>query len=388
MTRRVPIDALRAFVTLLVIAHHVALAFHPFAPPPPASLLTEPRWWTAFPVLDPHRTMAAALFTGWNDGFFMALMFLLSGLFCAPSVARKGPRGFLADRARRLAVPFVAMAALLAPLAYYPSYLATGAPSGLSGFSREWLALGSWPAGPAWFLWLLLAFGAAAAAAFALRPSWAEEAARRLSGVLERPIAAFGLLVVLSVLSYVPLAMAFHPLHWTVVGPFAVQTSRLLLYALYFATGVVVGAGGLDRGLFAEGGRLARRWPLWIAGAVIAFAAAMAVTIAALSPGAGRGVLVLASVAYTVSCAATSFALCAAFVRFVRRPGPVTESLTENAFAMYALHYPVVSWLLWAGLALSLPGLPKAIGATAAAVAITWALAAGLRRLPGAARFV
>ena len=35
MTRHVPIDALRASVTLLVVAHHAALAYHPFAPPPP-----------------------------------------------------------------------------------------------------------------------------------------------------------------------------------------------------------------------------------------------------------------------------------------------------------------------------------------------------------------
>src|SRR6187431_2382868 len=141
MTRRVPIDALRASVTLLVIAHHAALAYHPFAPPPPAALSTPPVWWTAFPVVDAQRTMAAAIFTGWNDGFFMALMFLLSGLFCAPSVARKGPRAFLTDRVRRLAIPFAVMAAVLAPLAYYPSYLQTAAPSGLSGFAREWWAL-------------------------------------------------------------------------------------------------------------------------------------------------------------------------------------------------------------------------------------------------------
>ena len=29
---------LRAFVTVMVVAHHAVLAYHPFAPPPPASL--------------------------------------------------------------------------------------------------------------------------------------------------------------------------------------------------------------------------------------------------------------------------------------------------------------------------------------------------------------
>ena len=297
MTRRVPIDALRASVTLLVVGHHAALAYHPFAPAPAASLLTEPVWWTAFPVVDAHRTMAAALFTGWNDGFFMALMFLLSGLFCAPSVARKGPRAFLADRVRRLAIPFVVMAALLAPLAYYPSYLSTASPAGVAGYARDWWALRFWPAGPAWFLWVLLAFDAAAAAAFALRPGWASSAATRLAGVLDRPIAAFGLLVGLSALVYVPMMLAVHPFHWTTVGPFAVQTSRVPLYALYFVAGVVIGASDLERGLFASEGRLARRWFLWVGAAVLAFAAATVAVIASMSPQAPRSVQAVSALA-------------------------------------------------------------------------------------------
>ena len=47
--RFVAISYLRAFVTLLVVAHHAALAYHPFGRnTPPASLLAQPRWWQAF----------------------------------------------------------------------------------------------------------------------------------------------------------------------------------------------------------------------------------------------------------------------------------------------------------------------------------------------------
>jgi hypothetical protein len=46
------IGYLRAFITLLVLAHHAVLAYHPFAPPPPASLVAIPRWWSAFPIVD------------------------------------------------------------------------------------------------------------------------------------------------------------------------------------------------------------------------------------------------------------------------------------------------------------------------------------------------
>src|SRR6516225_10218225 len=74
------ISYLRAFVTLLVLGHHAALAYHPFGPPaPPSSLLAQPRWWPAFPILDSQRWTGFAAFVGFNDIFFMALMFFLSG---------------------------------------------------------------------------------------------------------------------------------------------------------------------------------------------------------------------------------------------------------------------------------------------------------------------
>jgi peptidoglycan/LPS O-acetylase OafA/YrhL len=98
------IGYLRAFLTLLVVAHHAALAYHPFAPPPPASLIDQTRIWTAFPVVDPERWSGFAWLVGFNDMFFMALMFFISGLFVWTSLERKGAaRSFLGDRALRLA---------------------------------------------------------------------------------------------------------------------------------------------------------------------------------------------------------------------------------------------------------------------------------------------
>src|SRR5215472_221653 len=45
---------LRAFVTLLVVAHHAVLAYHPYSPPPPISLVASPMW-QIFPVVDAHK---------------------------------------------------------------------------------------------------------------------------------------------------------------------------------------------------------------------------------------------------------------------------------------------------------------------------------------------
>ena len=139
-------------------------------------------------------------------------------------------------------------AAVVAPIAYYPSYLQTGG-RGVAGFWQQWRSLGNWPAGPAWFIWLLLAFDIFAAVLVLALPRWGESLGRLTSAAGRRPIVFFGLLAALSAVAYIPLAVAFNPLAWSVFGPFSFQTSRLLHYLVYFLLGAGVGACSLDRRL-------------------------------------------------------------------------------------------------------------------------------------------
>src|SRR5262249_48372903 len=115
----VSIGYLRAFITLLVLAHHTALGYFTYAPPPATSLPAPPRAWLACPVVDTHRWVGWVLLVSFNDVFFMSLMFFVSGLFVWNSLQRKGGGGFVRDRAVRLGLPFVVAAAIVAPLAYY-----------------------------------------------------------------------------------------------------------------------------------------------------------------------------------------------------------------------------------------------------------------------------
>jgi Acyltransferase family len=161
---------LRAFITVLVVAHHAMIAYNALAPQQTASLVDKPRWWNAFPVIDSQRSLVWAIFNAFNDGFFMALMFFISGLFVWASLRRRGAGPFIRERVIRLGVPFIVAASLIAPVAYFPSYLQHTTDRSIAGFVRQWLALGEWPAGPAWVIWLLLAFDAAFAIALWLRP--------------------------------------------------------------------------------------------------------------------------------------------------------------------------------------------------------------------------
>jgi hypothetical protein len=386
-TRSVAMGHLRAFVTLLVIAHHAVLAYHPYAPPPaPDGSAWRELAWTAFPVFDAAKWSAAPLLVGYDDTFFMALMFFLSGLFTWPSLRHKGASRFALDRARRLGVPFVLSAALLAPLAYYPSYVQAG---GGGGFWHAWASLPAWPAGPAWFLWVLLALDLVAAALTRRGPSWGD-ALGRAAQRAQRPWTFFLAMLAVGALTYPPMAAVVDPLRWVWFGPFFVQASRVLHYAAWFFAGVGVGAFGSDRGLLDKSGPLARRWGVWIAVSATSFVLELVAVIAIFSmfeKGAapGRGLRVFADAMFVVTCAASCLASLALALRFAR-PSRVADSLDANAYGMYLAHYPIVSWLQLALLAAPLAGAVKAALVFAGAAAASWATASLARKTPRFAR--
>src|SRR5262249_8552761 len=149
---------------------------------------------------------------------------------------------YLADRFRRLGIPFAVCAALLAPLAYIPTYLQSGGHR-VNGFGSAWHGLPFWPAGPAWFLWVLLVLGALCAALTRITPRWGE-ALGRIAAKAERPATFFALLVAVSLVAYLPPALALDAGRWVSWGPFTVQASRPLLYAVFYFAGVGLGAHG------------------------------------------------------------------------------------------------------------------------------------------------
>ena len=296
------------------------------------------------------------------------------------------------DRSLRLGVPFIFAAAVLAPLAYYPTYLTTSAPAGVIGFWQQWRALGVWPAGPAWFLWVLLAFGVAAAGLRLIAPHWGDAVGRLFARAKERPFAFFATLVAASVAAYLPMAHVINPSAWLEFGPFTAQTSRLLLYALYFVVGIGVGAYGLERGLLASEGNLARRWPVWIALSLVTFLCTVItflIFLGAMQRGEKAvGLLTIVNFSFVLTCAASSLAFCAVFVRFARRRRAAFESLSANAFGIFLLHYPIVSWLQYSLRSAEISGAAKGSLVIVLAVGLSWLMTAALRQIPSIRRIL
>ncbi len=400
---------LRAFVTLLVLLHHALLAYHPYAPPVGPSLTMMP-FWRAFPVVDSARWSGATWIVGVNDTFFMALMFLLAGLFAWPSLSRKGAAFYARDRALRLGLPLAVALLLLSPLSYIPSYLQTGAAWSWSGFWAQWNALDGWPSGPAWFLSLLLVFDAVLLIVFAAvractsadsltpsaDPSASPSAPSRSwrSALLRSPALLAAALVTLAFAAYVPMAMRSGTMQWTSWGPLTFQTSRVFLYAAFFFFGVGLGAAGLARTAFVPGSALARCFFVWVLVGGLAFYGSVKATLHVFATGgADPSAHRLAALAYAAGAVGLSFAFLALFLRFASpaprrhtldaaQPGsPLAASLRRNAYGMFLLHYPIVSWLQLSLTEVSTSGLVKASAVVAGTVASSWLLTIALRRI-------
>ena len=248
---------LKTFVIIIVLAAHSVLAYLAWLPPSAFEFDSPPYRWRTIPIVGSERWLGFDLFCAHPDVYLNTLLFFLSGLFIWPSLKRKGAYLFVQDRLWRIGLPFALAVAFLMPVASYPIYRATAVDPSIIAFWQHWMALPFWHGGPAWFLWVLLVFDLASAAMFALARHWGDALARW--SVRPRPYLV-GLMLA-SALAYVPLAIAFTPWEWGQVGPFALQLSRPLHYAVYFFAGVGIGAGGIERGLLAADGLLARRWP-------------------------------------------------------------------------------------------------------------------------------
>jgi peptidoglycan/LPS O-acetylase OafA/YrhL len=382
----VALSNLRAYAVLILVAFHSVLAYLASLPPTAFAFDSPPYKWTTFAIVDSRRWFGFDLFCAWQDIYLMSLMYFLSGVFVWPSLVRRGSGHFLYRRFVRLCVPAAVTVAVLVPAAHYATYRVTAVDTSLAAFGQHWFALPFWPSGPLWFVWLLFAFDAAAAALYRLAPQAGMLLARFAAGGWRDPSRFFFGLVAASALAYVPLALIHGPWAWFDYGPFAVQLSRPLHYAVYFCAGIAVGAFGLERGLLAPDGMLVRRWPLWLAAALATFVLWMAVTAPTLTEGAGLGVRFSSSLAFVLACASGCFALFAIVLRFTRERSRPLDGLSRNAYGIYLVHYLFVVWLQYALLDVALGAIVKAALVFAGVVALSWATSAALHRMPATAR--
>lgn len=206
------IDHLRVWLTALVVLHHAAITYGARGS------------WFYHAAAEPNAALTA--FAALNQAFFMGAFFLLAGLLAPRSLARKGGRAFLADRAVRLGLPVLAFGFVLGPLTVS---LATAPASGILQDLATRMARLDFVLGPLWFpAALLVMSGALVLLPPRTRPS------RETPAVLSWVALALATgLAALAVRQVVPVGE-------TLLG---FQLGYFASYVVLFAVGVLAGNG-------------------------------------------------------------------------------------------------------------------------------------------------
>ncbi|MGW4799493.1 acyltransferase family protein [Nonomuraea sp. NPDC004297] len=272
-----------------------------------------------------------------NQTFFMGLFFLLSGLVAPGSLDRRGPRGFAADRLRRLGIPFLIFLVLLRPIYTLPTYL--GLPVGERP-SYGVFYLTESDIGPTWFVEVLLIFSLCYA--FLRRPGRAGPVAGRL-----RAWHILGFALVLGAVTYL----------WRVLVPLGTYVPVLGLpsasYLPQYVALFVVGVAAHRRGLLSE---LRRPVPPALAPAHLGFA----LWDSLLATG-------------------TILLLLGLFRRYANVDGPRARFLARNAYAVYLVHAPII---VAVARQVELAAVPKFLVVLPIAMALSRLVAGLVTRLP------
>jgi glucans biosynthesis protein C len=382
---------LRGAIALVVVAFHASLAYLSSSASTPFPFDQAPYAWRAFPIVDTHRWLGFDLFCAWQDVYLMSLMFFLSALFAWPSCSRKGSVRFLSDRVWRLGLPFLFGVAIVIPIALYPVYRTTAIDPSVTEYGRHFLALPFWPNGPMWFLWELLAFTAIAAILCRFFPTSVVYFSRLSVSANSRPMPAFLLFAAACIVAYVPLAIVFTPWRWADQGPFALQFSRPLLYALFYLSGLAIGAHGLDRGLLSSEGSLARYGRNWALLAFFSLMLWMGLTGWSMSYAPSPAPLTLqfaADVGFALASASSVLFVIGIGLRFGVFRSVVLDRLSKNAMGIYLLHYAPVVWLQYILRDLGAPAFVKVMVVFGGALLVSWLSIEVLRAIPFGARLI
>jgi fucose 4-O-acetylase-like acetyltransferase len=363
-------DNLKVALVVGVIVAHVTIAW------------TGVGNWVFYetPVREPLFSLLSLLMSAALFG--MAVFFFLAGMFTVPSLERKGPRRFLADRCLRLGVPLLFFVLLLAPVIEYVD------PENAAWQGRFWtLAVDvvwwSWPVppawGPTWFLAVLLLFsvGHAVLRRIRPRPRGGRSALRRghLVG-LAGAVAAVTFLVRTQI-------------------PLGDEVGRLALgQAPAWLAGFSLGVVGTERSWFDPLDPAIARWSrhvAWVALAATAVTlASAALTGADLEVYAGGGTwqsLVLAAVEGALVVTMPLWLL-DVFRRRFDHQGSRARAWSRAAFAAFVLHQLVLVGLVLASHAVTWPPELEFLTVATLGVVASFALGALTLRVPGVARVV
>ncbi|MGA9140521.1 MAG: acyltransferase family protein [Methanocella sp.] len=337
-------DNLKVLLTALVVFHHAAQPYGPGG---------------GWPIVsDSNSTLdmiVLGIFMAVNMSFFMGLFFMISAYFVPSSLERKGAAIFMKDRLVKLGVPI-----LVCMFAVFPAmgYLLTG---------RLEIGLGH-----LWFLEVLLVFSAVYAACWLIKRP-ASKAKKAFPGT--GAIVAFA--VTMALISFVVRIVA--PInYWVPPGLF--EPFHLTEYVMLFAAGIIAYREGWINAIPKAAAKLWSRVTILM---VILLLVIGAATDSSQFDGGLTIASLLGSLWEAFMCVSMCIALLALFKNRFNSQSPVTKALADNAFTVYLIHIPIVIFLQYLLIGVSIDPLIKFVIAGALGVILSFAVSHYMiRQLP------
>ena len=377
MARNLWIDYLRSFITILVVAHHSALAYTTFAYFDSSAYIN-----STAPVVDNARWIGMDIFENYNDIFFMSLMFLLSGLFITGSIKRKGAKMFVSDRLKRLGIPFLVAVTCIIPVAYLPSYYISHHNLNLTAFIKDYLTVEMWPVGPPWFIWILLLFNIIAA--FIPLSFYNVLSGKLITLSRSLPLFIIAFFVIVSV-SFIPISLWVGQYKWTGFGPFDFQVNRIFFYFVFFLLGVCLGNTDWESYFFTNNRLFNKSWLFWALISAGCYVMVELVTYsgagiaAKMNLNATEGYFIF-DLFFVASSIGSSLFFLSLFKQKIRSPNRLWTNFSANAYGIYLLHYIFLTPLQFLLLSVSLPVVIKFLLVFTLALFMSWIVINWLRK--------
>jgi peptidoglycan/LPS O-acetylase OafA/YrhL len=335
--RRLYIDNLRLLMIVLVVIQHLAVTYSGFG-----------SWYykEGRPLVFP----SDLLFGFWESltqGYFMGILFLIAGYFAPRSYDRKGFGKFVKDRFVRLMIP-----ALLYMLAIHPfiEYVELGLswirpkPSLLAYYAGGLETLGFLGAtGPLWFAVALFIFSVVYGLVRLLTGGSAPSTRR----VRIRPTVRNAALLILLISLFTFLMRIVQPIGTSILN---MQLAYFAQYVVLFVVGILAYRSELFVQFDYSWGK---KWLTY--GLILGFVSWVALTLAGGAPKsltAFGGGITWQSAGFSLWESAVAVAvdigLISLFKDRFNRQSRLVKALSDNAFAVYVFHAPlIIAVSLW-----------------------------------------
>ncbi len=370
-TRLIFIDNIRWVMIMLVLSMHAAVTYSGHG-----------SWYVTEPAnLGIAQDLTFLTYQELLQSFFMGFLFFIAGYFVPGSYDKKGAARFLRDRAYRLGLPALLFMLVIQPLTCYYVAGVWNTSAGFFADYQHYIFHGRFlsGSGPLWFCLALLFFST-------VYTGW-RSLFRPVTRRPERPSAFPRTIIIIMLIGLTAIATFLVRVSWPMGSSFYnMQFCYFAEYVVFFVAGILAYRKGWLAALSAV---TSRRWGfaglfggliVWLLNIVLGGG----VKNGAYYDGGWHWQSLGMSLLDALAGIGISLGLLGLFRERFNRQGRWAKVASDNAFAVYVFHTPILVAITLGMTGLHWLPLLKFVLATVLCVAASYALSAGVfRRIPG-----